>query len=87
MLVNALITGVKHWEGPANGEKKAYDFHTLNFIDTENPEGSPQSCSLPKDGESLSKLIPVLTKAKMTVVKMHVFQNGKFSNFGGFSSP
>lgn len=85
MVCKALITGVENVKGTSKGpDAKPYDFWKVNFIDTENKAGSPQSMTLPKDPAELSKILPTFESARMKVVPITVFQNGTFMNFGGF---
>lgn len=85
MKVQALITGVENVKGPGKGDNpKPYDFWKVNFIDTENPAGTPQSMTLPKDGEKLKSLLPQFEAARMKTANINVFQNGSYTNFGGF---
>lgn len=83
MKCTGLVTGVEHCSGIAKASGKPFDFHKLNFVDTENPSGSPQSATLPSDPVLLQKALQVLEKARLTVVSFNVFQNGNYVNFGG----
>lgn len=81
----ALITGVENVKGPGKGaDPKPYDFWKVNFIDTENIAGSPQSMTLPKDPEELAVLLPKFQSAHLKTAKIDIFQNGVYTNFGGF---
>lgn len=79
-----LITGVEHIKGQSKSSGKEFDFHKVNFVDTENKSGAIQSMTLPNDGEQLKVLLPAFTSAHMKVVEFHVYQNGNYVNFGGF---
>lgn len=84
MRIKALITGVEHIMNKPDSEKK-FNFYKLNFIDTENPSGTPQACSLPREGEELNRLLPILEKMKLTTQNLVVFQNGTYANFGSIA--
>lgn len=79
-----LITGVEHLKGKSKNSGKDFDFHKVNFIDTENKSGSTQSMTLPNDGEQLKELLPAFNSSHMKIVHFNVFQNGDYLNFGGF---
>jgi hypothetical protein len=83
MLCKALILGVERIKSPAAAEK-SYDFHKVNFIDTENPSGSPQSMTLPNDPQELQACLPQFEASRLKVVSVNVYQNGKYNNFGSF---
>lgn len=79
-----LITGIEHIKGESKSTGREFDFHKVNFIDTENKSGSVQSMTLPNDGEQLKELLLAFASAQMKVVQFNVFQNGTYMNFGGF---
>lgn len=83
MRVKALITGLERIHGPAKGEKAAFDFTKLNFIDTENEAGTAQSASLPKDPGELAVALHTLEALRMKPALIHIFQSGNYLNFGG----
>jgi hypothetical protein len=83
MVCKALITGVEHIKSGSSAAKP-FDFHKVNFIDTENPAGQTQEMTLPKDSAELQACLPVFEASRLKVVPMHIFQNGKYTNFGSF---
>ena len=85
MQISALILGMENVKGPGKGDNpKPFDFWKVNFIDTENPSGSPQTMTLPKDGEKLKSLLPQFEAARMKTAKINAYQNGAYLNFVSF---
>lgn len=87
MKCKALIVGTQNIKGKSQREGgKDFDFWKVNFIDTENPAGSAQSMTLPKDNKDypLPDLIQHFESSRMKVVNIDVYQNGDYTNFGGF---
>jgi len=82
MLVKALITGVEHVKNKPESEKK-FDFHKVNFIDLQNPAGSPQSMTLAND-DSLITNLTTFEASRMKEITFIMFMNGNYANFGGF---
>lgn len=77
MIVKALILGAAERSGVKDG--KPWNMKTVSFSDTENPAGGACEVSLDKD-----ETIQPFLENRMKVVSMHIFQNGKYMNFGGF---
>lgn len=88
MKCKALIVGTQNIKGTSKREGgKDFDFWKVNFIDTENPSGAAQSMTLPKDNKDypIAELIHNFETNRMKVVNLDVYQNGEYTNFGGFS--
>lgn len=83
MICKALIVGCEHVKGISTKSGKPFDFHKVNFLDTENPSGSAQSMTL-ADNPELQNNIAAFEAARMKTCTFNVFQNGNFTNFGGF---
>lgn len=80
MNCKALILGVDSRSGKDHETGKPWSMNFLNFVDTDNPAGSP--CQVKIDDETpLSHFI----ENKMKIVNLVIFQNGKYLNFGGFA--
>jgi len=83
MECKALILGLENIKGDGRGENpKPYDFWKVNFVDTDDPAGNPQSMTLPKEG--LTDNLDQFKKHHLKLVDIVVFVNGKYQNFGGF---
>lgn len=80
MVCKALILGIVHKKNKPDSEKK-FDFHLVSYVDTEDPAGASSEMSLGKDDDPTA-----FEKCRMKVVPVHVFQRGKYTNFGGFAS-
>lgn len=79
MKCKALILGAVERSGTKEG--KPWTMKTVNFVDTESPAGSACEMSLGKDDE-----LKPFQDNRMKIVEINVFQNGKYTNFGGFVS-
>lgn len=84
MRVMALITGVKNNKGTSVKSGKPYDITSVYFIDSENPSGTPQEMSL-QNNDSLLENVKTFDANRLKIVGLNVFQNGPYSNFGGFA--
>lgn len=83
MQTKGLILGVQHVKGTSTKTGKPFDFMSVNFIDTDNPSGSPQAMSLPND-DTLTGLVQTFEGMRMKVAHFNLYQNGRYNNFGGF---
>lgn len=86
MNVKALITGVEEVKFHSKKDGSAQSFFKINFIDTENPAGTPQSMSLSKDPEILATQVAKFETMRMKIIPFSVYQNGNYTNFGSFLS-
>lgn len=78
MICKALILGTRHCTNKPGAEKK-FDFHVVNYVDTEDPTGASQEMSLDKNDDPTA-----FDRHRMKVVSVNIFKRDKYANFGGF---